>query len=155
YIFNIQANPQLIRTLGRQQISIANNHDYLPTRVSYKLNLSGPSVNVQRACSTSLVAVHLACQSLLHGDCDMALAGGASVQGREVWGYLYAAGGIGSRDGHTRTFDAAAQGVVGGSGVGVVVLKRLDDAVAAGDTVLAVIRGSASNNDGTAKVGFT
>ncbi|HEY2737009.1 MAG TPA: type I polyketide synthase, partial [Thermoanaerobaculia bacterium] len=102
-----------------------------------------------------LVAVHLACQSLLHGDCDMALAGGASVQGREVSGYLYAAGGISSPDGHTRTFDAAAQGVVGGSGVGVILLKRLDDAVAAGDTVLAVIRGSGSNNDGTAKVGFT
>ncbi|HEX3527655.1 MAG TPA: amino acid adenylation domain-containing protein, partial [Thermoanaerobaculia bacterium] len=155
YILNIQANPNLIRTLGRQQISIANNHDYLPTRVSFKLNLRGPSVNVQSACSTSLVAVHLACQSLLHGDCDMALAGGASVQGREVSGYLYAAGGISSPDGHTRTFDAAAQGVVGGSGVGVVLLKRLDDAVAAGDPVLAVIRGSASNNDGTAKVGFT
>ncbi len=155
YVLNLYANPNLIRTLGRQQISIANNHDYLPTRVSFKLNLRGPSVNVQSACSTSLVAVHLACQSLLHGDCDMALAGGASVQGREVSGYLYAEGGISSPDGHTRTFDAAAQGVVGGSGVGVVLLKRLDDAVAAGDTVLAVIRGSASNNDGTAKVGFT
>ena len=155
YVLNLYANPDLIRTLGRQQISIANNHDYLPTRVSFKLNLRGPSVNVQSACSTSLVAVHLACQSLLHGDCDMALAGGASVQGREVSGYLYAAGGISSPDGHTRAFDAAAQGVVGGSGVGVVLLKRLDDAVAAGDTVLAVIRGSASNNDGTAKVGFT
>jgi acyl transferase domain-containing protein/thioesterase domain-containing protein len=110
---------------------------------------------VQTACSTSLVAVHLACQSLLAGDCDMAIAGGASVQAREVTGYLFAEGGIASPDGHTRAFDAAARGVVGGSGVGAVVLKRLEDAVADGDSVLAVVRGTASNNDGTAKVGFT
>jgi amino acid adenylation domain-containing protein len=155
YVHHLLADPDLLRSVGRQQISIANNHDYLPSRVSYKLDLRGPSVNVQTACSTSLVAVHLACLSLLHGDCEMALAGGASVQAREVSGYLYQEGGISSPDGHTRSFDARARGVVGGSGVGVVVLKRLEDALADGDTIHAVIRGTASNNDGAAKVGFT
>jgi amino acid adenylation domain-containing protein len=155
YVLDLYANLDLVRTLGRQQIAIANNHDYLPTRVSYKLNLRGPSVNVQTACSTSLVAVHLACRSLLHGECDLAMAGGVSVQAREVAGYLYHEGGISSPDGHTRAFDADAQGVVSGSGAGIVVLKRLADALADGDTVHAVLRGSASNNDGAAKVGFT
>jgi acyl transferase domain-containing protein/thioesterase domain-containing protein len=155
YVHHLLADPDLLRSVGRQQISIANNHDYLPSRVSYKLDLRGPSVNVQTACSTSLVAVHLAALSLLHGECEMALAGGASVQAREVSGYLYEEGGISSPDGHTRSFDARARGVVGGSGVGVVVLKRLENALADGDTVHAVIRGTASNNDGGAKVGFT
>ncbi|HKH49695.1 MAG TPA: beta-ketoacyl synthase N-terminal-like domain-containing protein, partial [Thermoanaerobaculia bacterium] len=155
YVHNLLADPDLLRAVGRQQISIANNHDYLPLRVSYKLDLKGPSVNVQTACSTSLVAVHLACLSLLHGECEMALAGGASVQAREVSGYLYQEGGIASPDGHTRSFDADARGVVGGSGAGVVVLKRLEDALSDGDTIHAVIRGTASNNDGAAKVGFT
>ncbi|HEX7182532.1 MAG TPA: amino acid adenylation domain-containing protein [Thermoanaerobaculia bacterium] len=155
YVLDLLACPELVRSVGRHQISIANNRDYLPTRVSYKLNLRGPSVNVQSACSTSLVAVHLACLSLLHGACDMAMAGGVSVQAREVSPYRYEEGGIASPDGHTRAFDARAQGVVSGSGVGVVVLKRLKDALADGDTIHAVIRGSASNNDGAAKVGFT
>ncbi|HEX9670007.1 MAG TPA: amino acid adenylation domain-containing protein, partial [Thermoanaerobaculia bacterium] len=155
YVHGLLANADLLRTVGRQAISIANNHDYLPTRVSYKLNLRGPSINVQTACSTSLVAVHLACRALLAGDCDLVLAGGASVSAREVSGYLYEEGGIASPDGHTRAFDARARGVVGGSGAGVVVLKRLADALAAGDTVRAVIRGTASNNDGSLKVGFT
>ncbi|HXO20693.1 MAG TPA: amino acid adenylation domain-containing protein, partial [Thermoanaerobaculia bacterium] len=155
YLWNLYSRPELIAAVGRHQISIANNHDFLPTRVSYKLNLRGPSINVQTACSTSLVAVHLACESLLLGDCDMALAGGVSVQAREIGGYLYAEGGIASPDGHTRAFDARARGVVSGSGVGLVVLKRLEDALADGDTVHAVIRGTASNNDGGRKVGFT
>ncbi len=155
YVHELFARPGLIRAVGRQQVSIANNHDYLPARVSYKLNLNGPSVNVQTACSTSLVAVHYACLSLLHGECDMALAGGVSVQAREVSGYLYQEGGISSPDGHTRAFDARARGVVGGSGAGIVVLKRLADALADGDTIHAVLRGSASNNDGAGKVGFT
>ncbi len=155
YVHGLLANSDLLRTVGRQAISIANNHDYLPTRVSYKLNLRGPSINVQTACSTSLVAVHLACRALLAGDCDLVLAGGASVSAREVSGYLYEEGGIASPDGHTRAFDARARGVVGGSGAGVVVLKRLADALADGDTVRAVIRGTASNNDGSLKVGFT
>jgi acyl transferase domain-containing protein/thioesterase domain-containing protein len=155
YVHGLLSNPELVRTVGRQAISIANNHDYLPTRVSYKLNLRGPSVNVQTACSTSLVAVHLACRALLAGDCDLVLAGGASVSAREVSGYLYEEGGIASPDGHTRAFDARARGVVGGSGAGVVVLKRLADALADRDTVRAVIRATASNNDGSLKVGFT
>ncbi|HYO16003.1 MAG TPA: amino acid adenylation domain-containing protein, partial [Thermoanaerobaculia bacterium] len=155
YVLNLLFDPDLIRSVGRQQISISNNHDYLPTRVSYKLNLRGPSVNVQTACSTSLVAVHLACVSLLREECEIALAGGVSVKPYEVGGYVYHEGGINSPDGHTRAFDADAQGVVGGSGAGIVVLKRLEDALADGDTIRAVIRGSAINNDGAGKVGFT
>ncbi|HYN21124.1 MAG TPA: amino acid adenylation domain-containing protein, partial [Thermoanaerobaculia bacterium] len=155
YVLNLLLSSDLLRAMGRQQISIANNHDYLTTRVSYKLNLRGPSVNVQTACSTSLVAIHLARLSLLRGECEIALAGGVSVKLYEVSGYLYREGGINSPDGHTRSFDARAQGVVGGSGAGIVVLKRLEDALADGDTVLAVIRGSAINNDGSGKAGFT
>lgn len=137
------------------QIVIATGHDFLPTRVSYKLNLCGPSVNVQTACSTSLVAVHLACQSLLEGDCDLALAGGVSVPFPQTNGYLYQTDMIASADGHCRAFDAQASGTVGGSGLGIVVLRRLADALAAGDTIYAVIKGSAINNDGAQKVGFT
>src|SRR5205085_11821441 len=112
---------------------IANDKDFLTTRVSFKLNLRGPSLNVQTACSTSLVAVHLACQSLLGHECDAALAGGVSVRVPLKSGYLYDEGGIVSPDGHCRTFDAAAQGTIFGSGVGIVVLKRLADALADGD----------------------
>ncbi|HEX6862771.1 MAG TPA: type I polyketide synthase, partial [Thermoanaerobaculia bacterium] len=123
--------------------------------MSYKLDLRGPSFTVQTACSTSLVAVHLACQSLLSGECDLALAGGSSVRVPQRTGYSWQPGGISSPDGHCRAFDAQAQGTVPGQGVGVVVLKRLDDALADGDPVLAVIRGSALNNDGAQKAGFT
>jgi non-ribosomal peptide synthase protein (TIGR01720 family) len=129
--------------------------DFLATRVSYKLNLKGPSLSVQTACSTSLVAVHLACRSLLSDECDMALAGGVSVRLPQRVGYLYEEGGIRSPDGHCRAFDAGARGTVGGNGVGIVVLKRLDDALADGDRIEGVIRGSAINNDGAAKVGYT
>ena len=155
YGHRLAADPELLAAVGRFQIALGNQHDYLATRISYKLDLRGPSLAVQTACSTSLVAVHLAAQSLLRGECDLALAGGASVQLREVTGYLYQQGGIASPDGHTRAFDAAAQGVVSGSGVGVVVLKRLADALADGDAVRAVVLGSAINNDGAGKVGFT
>ncbi|WP_437755172.1 type I polyketide synthase [Sorangium sp. So ce1389] len=134
---------------------LALDKDFLTTRVSYKLNLEGPSIAVQTACSTSLVAVHLACQGLLTGECDLALAGGASVSVPQRTGYLYQQGAIASPDGHCRAFDAAAQGTVGGSGVGVVLLKRLDDAIADRDSIVAVIKGSAVNNDGRAKVGYT
>ncbi|WP_437832137.1 type I polyketide synthase [Sorangium sp. So ce1153] len=134
---------------------LALDKDFLTTRVSYKLNLEGPSIAVQTACSTSLVAVHLACQGLLTGECDLALAGGASVSVPQRTGYLYQQGAIASPDGHCRAFDAAAQGTVGGSGVGVVLLKRLDDAIADRDAIVAVIKGSAVNNDGRAKVGYT
>jgi acyl transferase domain-containing protein len=117
--------------LATEQLAIAigNEKDYLTTRVSYKLNLKGPSVTVQTACSTSLVAVHLACQSLLNQECDMALAGGVSVRLPHNTGYLYQDGDIRSPDGHCRAFDAKAQGTIFGSGVGIVVLKRLADAL--------------------------
>ncbi|MGK3998768.1 type I polyketide synthase [Sorangium sp. So ce1024] len=134
---------------------LALDKDFLATRASYKLNLEGPSIAVQTACSTSLVAVHLACQALLTGECDLALAGGASVAVPQKAGYLYQDGAIASPDGHCRAFDAAARGTVGGSGVGVVLLKRLDDAIADRDAIIAVIKGSAVNNDGRAKVGYT
>ena len=137
------------------QIALGNDKDYVATRVSYKLNLKGPSVNVQSACSTSLLATHLACQSLLSGACDIALAGGVTINIDAKDRIIYREGGILSPDGHTRSFDADAQGVVGGSGVGVVVLKRLEDALKSGDSILAVIKGSAANNDGSLKVGFT
>ncbi|WP_437608191.1 type I polyketide synthase [Sorangium sp. So ce834] len=134
---------------------LALDKDFLTTRVSYKLNLEGPSIAVQTACSTSLVAVHLACQGLLTGECDLALAGGASIGVPQKVGYLYQEGAIASPDGHCRAFDAGARGTVGGSGVGVVLLKRLDDAIADRDAIIAVIKGSAVNNDGRAKVGYT
>ncbi|QFS52512.1 type I polyketide synthase [Nostoc sphaeroides] len=136
------------------QLMIATDKDYLTTRVSYKLNLRGPSINVQTACSTSLVAVHLACQSLMNGECDMVLAGSVAV-GSPQKGYLYQEGMIYSPDGHCRAFDAHAQGTVSGDGVGVVVLKRLTDAITDGDHILACIKGTALNNDGFLKIGYT
>src|SRR5581483_9748646 len=134
---------------------IANDKDFVPTRVSYKLNLKGPSLNIQTACSTSLVAVHVACESLLTGACDMALAGGVSIHFPQRVGYLYAEEGILSPDGHCRAFDHKAAGTLAGNGVAIVVLKRLSDAIADRDTIHAVIRGSALNNDGSTKIGFT
>jgi acyl transferase domain-containing protein len=134
---------------------MASDKDFLATRVSYKLNLRGPSVTVQTACSTSLVAVHSACQSLLNEECDMALAGGVSVRVPQKAGYLYQEGSIFSPDGHCRPFDARAQGTLFGSGVGLVVLKRLGEAVRDGDCIQAVVRGSAINNDGGGKVDYS
>ncbi|HBL30622.1 MAG TPA: hypothetical protein DD490_27620, partial [Acidobacteria bacterium] len=134
---------------------VGNDKDFVSTRTSYKLGLTGPSFTVQSACSTSLVATHLACQGLLNGECDVALAGGASIAIPQERGYLYSPAGIMSPDGHCRAFDARARGTVTGSGVGVVVLKRLEDALADGDRIRAVIRGSAVNNDGSHKAGFT
>ena len=157
YLANVFSNTDIVQAVGTLQAAIGNRSDHLPTRVSYKLNLRGPSLNVQTACSTSLVAVHEACRSLVDGECDMALAGGVSITmgmpGKT--GYLYQEEGILSPDGHCRAFDAQAQGTVWGDGVGVVVLKRLADAIADGDTIHAVIRGTAINNDGAVKVGFT
>ncbi|MEW2620497.1 SDR family NAD(P)-dependent oxidoreductase [Streptomyces sp. NPDC048106] len=129
--------------------------DYLATQTSYRLGLTGPSLSVQTACSSALVAVHLAAEALLSGECDLALAGAVSAGVAQGLGYLHTEGGILSADGHCRPFDAAATGTVFGSGVGVVVLKRLADAVRDGDTVRAVLLGSALNNDGDRKVGFT
>jgi non-ribosomal peptide synthase protein (TIGR01720 family) len=134
---------------------LANAPDHLATRVAYRLDLRGPCLTVQTACSTSLVAVHYACQSLASGECDIALAGGATVTVPHVGGYPFSEGGILSPDGHCRPFDAKAAGTVPSSGAAVVALRRLEDALADGDTVLAVILGSAVNNDGAAKVGYT
>ena len=143
-------------TVNRALAVQGNDKDYLATRVSYKLGLRGPSLSVQTACSTSLVAVHLACQSLISGECDLAIAGGVSVHGSlKKGGYHYAEGGILSPDGHCRPFDAQANGTVFGEGAGIVALKRLKDAIAGGDHIHAVIRGSAVNNDGSMKVGYT
>jgi len=139
---------------GGFQLMVANDKDYLPTRTSYKLNLRGPSINVQTACSTTLVTVHLACQSLLSGECDIALAGGASIKAPQKAGHLFQEGMIVSPDGHCRTFDVKAQGTVFGSGIGVVALKRLEDAISDGDHIYAIVKGSAVNNDGLMKVGY-
>jgi len=140
---------------GGLELLAGNDKDYLATRVSYKLDLRGPAMTVQTACSSSLVAVHLACRSLLEGECEIALAGGVSVHLPQKTGYLWQEGGILSPDGHCRSFDATARGTVGGDGVGVIVLKPLAAALADGDPVHAVIRGSALANDGAGKVGFT
>jgi acyl transferase domain-containing protein len=129
--------------------------DFLATRVSHRLDLRGPSLTVQTACSTSLVAIHLACKSLLDGECDVALAGGVSIRLPQARGYVHQEGGILSPDGHCRAFDARAAGTVGGNGLGLVTLKRYEDALADGDTIYALVRGSALNNDGADKVGFT
>ena len=137
------------------QALLGNDKDFLPTRVSYKLDLRGPSLSVQTACSTSLVATHLACEGLRRGEADMALVGGVSVRVPQRTGYRYQEGGISSPDGHCRAFDAEAGGTVQGSGVAAVLLKPLSRALADGDRVRAVLRGSAINNDGSGKVGYT
>lgn len=154
-IANLLSRSELLTQLGAYQLMLANDKDFLPTRVSYKLNLRGPSMNVQTACSTTLVAVCTACQSLLTYQCDMALAGGVSITFPQDSRHLFQEGGIASRDGYCRAFDARAQGTVGGEGVGIVVLKRVSDALADGDEILAVIKGFAINNDGGAKVGYS
>jgi thioester reductase-like protein len=153
-MYAVQSDPSLMARAGGLQSGILNQN-FIATWTSYKLGLRGPSVNLQTACSTSLVAIHLAVQSLLAGECGMALAGGASIQVPQKRGYMWEEGGILSPDGHCRAFDAEAGGTVDGSGVGVVVLKRMEDALADGDVVHAVIRASAVNNDGSLKAGFT
>ncbi len=155
YLMQLLGNPEVMASAGEYQVMLGNDKDFLATRVAYKLNLRGPAVVIQTACSTSLAAVHLACQSLLSGECDSALAGGVSVIFPQVAGYAYIPGMILSPDGLCRPFDERAHGTVPGKGAGVVVLKRLSDATAAGDTIYAVIAGSAWNNDGSDKVGYT
>ncbi|WP_117214018.1 type I polyketide synthase [Allorhizocola rhizosphaerae] len=140
--------------VGDFALRLGTGMDFLTTRVSYKLGLTGPAVTVQTACSTSLVAIHLAGQALLAGECDVALAGGVTAHVPTYAGE-YSADGILAADGHCRAFDAHATGTVGGDGVGLVVLKRLDDALADGDTIHAVVRGSAINNDGNDKIGYS
>jgi acyl transferase domain-containing protein len=153
--FRLVRNPAITSTAGEYQVMLGNDKDFLCTRVSYKLDLRGPSMSIQTACSTSLVAVHAACRALQRGECDMALAGGVSVPFPQRAGYLYQQGMILSPDGRCRPFDVDARGTRPGAGAGIVVLKRLDDALADGDTIHAVIRGIAVNNDGAAKAGYT
>ncbi|WP_045701838.1 type I polyketide synthase [Streptomyces rubellomurinus] len=154
-LFNVMASPGTVESAGGYQVQLASDKDFLATRAAYKLGLTGAAITVQSACSTSLTAVHLACQSLLNGECDIALAGGVSVSVPLQNGYLYEPGGILSPDGHCRAFDAEAGGTVAGNGVGVVVLRRLADARERGDLVDAVILGSAVNNDGSHKAGYS
>src|SRR5687768_1920617 len=154
-LLNLMSNRDLLDSVGLLQASVQNRGDHLTTHVAYELNLKGPSLTIQTACSTSLVAVHTACQNLLNFECDMALAGGVTVTVPLKNGYTYLDGGIYSPDGHCRAFDEKAQGTVQGDGVAVVVLKRLRDALNDGDTIHAVILGSAVNNDGSLKVGYT
>ncbi|OUR86931.1 hypothetical protein A9Q81_27095 [Gammaproteobacteria bacterium 42_54_T18] len=152
---NLSGHPELIQAVGDYPLMIGNDKDYLASRIAYKLNLDGPAVVVQTACSTSLVAVHTACQALLNQECDTALAGGVSLGRLEKSGYLYQPGMIMSPDGHCRAFDAKAEGTVQGQGAGVVVIKRLDDALVNNDHIYAVIKGTAINNDGSNKPGYT
>ena len=154
-MYHLVTNQRIMRTVGEWLVRhTGNDMSFLATSLSYHLDLKGPSLSVQCACSSALVAIHLATQSLLSGECDMALAGGSVVLLPQDRGYLYQSGEILSRDGHCRAFDANATGTLFGSGAGVVVLRRLADAIADGDQILAVIKGSAVNNDGSMKVGF-
>ena len=150
-----RASDSLLGSAHDLQIRLANSADSLTSRACYKLGLTGPGVTVQTACSTSLVAIHTACRALRAGECDMALAGGVSITVPQRTGYPYREDMILSPDGHCRAFDADARGTVFGSGSGIVVLKPLDRAMETGDEILAVIEGSAVNNDGASKVGYT
>ncbi|MCH2187597.1 type I polyketide synthase, partial [Myxococcota bacterium] len=152
---NLLTLPELVDQVGHFLLRhTGNDKDFLATRVSYELNLTGPSVNVQTACSTSLVAIHMACQSLLAGECDLALAGGVTIELPHRQGYFFREGEILAPDGHCRVFDANSRGTLFGSGVGAVVLRRLDEALEDGDPILALVRGSAINNDGASKIGY-
>ncbi|MDR6887271.1 MULTISPECIES: polyketide synthase [Variovorax] len=152
---HVSTRPDLIEAVGEFQVMLANEKDYITTRVANRLNLTGPAVSVHTACSTSLVAVAHAFHALRTGQCYMALAGGASVTCPTRSGYLYQEGSMLSPDGRTRSFDAQAQGTVFSDGAAVVLLKRLADAQADGDTIYAVLRSAAVNNDGGAKASFT
>jgi acyl transferase domain-containing protein len=153
-MLNLLPYPELSAGGARFDLIVGNDKDFLPTRVSYKLGLRGPSLSVQTACSTSLVAVHVACRALLGGECDLALAGGVSIHAVAPRGYTWRDGAILSPDGHCRAFDERAAGTVGGAGAAAVLLKRLEDALEDGDTIHGVILGSAINNDGSAKMGY-
>jgi acyl transferase domain-containing protein/acyl carrier protein len=152
---NLMSRPDVVNRYGEFQIMIANDKDFLASRVAYKLDLKGPAVTVQSACSTSLVVVHMARQGLLQGDCRMALAGGVAVRVPERTGYFFTEGGHLSSDGICRAFSSDSNGTVFGNGIGVVVMKRLPEAEADGDHIYAVIKSSAINNDGSLKVGYT
>ncbi len=155
YGFNLMTDPELLSNMGELQVLLGVDKDYFATRLAHRFNFHGPAMTVATGCSTSLVATHQACQSLLSRESDMCIAGGVSFRYVDKRGYVFTEGGISSPDGHCRAFDAEAQGTVFGSGLGVVILKRLSDAERDGDTIHAVIKGSAINNDGSDKVGYT
>jgi amino acid adenylation domain-containing protein len=154
FLHAIHPRPDLVELVGSDAVMLGNEKDYLTSRVAYKLGLKGPALSVSTACSTSLVAVVQACQSLLTYQCDTALAGGVSVNVPQKRGYYHEEGNIASADGHTRTFDAKSSGTVFSNGVAVVILKRLEDAVKDRDNIYAVIKGAALNNDGSQRVSF-
>ncbi|MDH2425407.1 type I polyketide synthase [Sphaerisporangium sp. TRM90804] len=151
----IRRDKSVHASVGNLGIYVGNHPDYLSTLVSYKLDLRGPSLTMHTACSSSLVALHVACEALRAGECDMVLTGGVSIEMPPEWGYQYHQDGIYAADGHCRAFDAGAKGTVWGGGGGVAVLKRLSEAVAAGDHIRAIVIGNAINNDGATKVGFS
>jgi phthiocerol/phenolphthiocerol synthesis type-I polyketide synthase E len=155
YLYHLSQNQDALKYIDGMQLMVTNDKDHLCTQVSYRLNLRGPSITVQTTCSTSLVAISMACESLHHHRCDMALAGGVTVRVPQRGGYYYAPGSILSPDGHCRPFDVNAQGTIVGSGVGIVVLRRLVDALEENDNIRAVILGTGINNDGNDKVGYT
>lgn len=152
---NLLSNSDFLKNVDEYQLLLGNDKDFLATRISYLLNLQGPSINIQTGCSSSLVSVHYACQSLLNGECEMALAGGVSVTIPQEQGYLYQKNMIGSSDGHCYAFDERAQGTVKSNGAGIVLLKPLADALRDNDRIFSVIKGTAVNNDGANKVGYT
>jgi len=155
FVQNLQNNRELLARMGGIQTILGNDRDFLATRLSFILNLRGPSIVLQSACSSSLSAIRLGCQSLNNGESDIVIAGGVSISLPQKAGYFYQVAGIYSADGKCRTFDEKATGTVGGNGAGLVVLKRLEEALQDGDHIYSVIRGSAINNDGNAKVGYT
>jgi acyl transferase domain-containing protein/acyl carrier protein len=152
---NVVTNPEIMRAVGDMVATISNETDYLATGVAYRLNLHGPAISTVTACSTSLVGVHLACQAVRNGECELAIAGGVEIPVPMIRGYFYNEGGINSPDGQVRPFDANARGTVFGSGCGAVILKRLDSALADGDVIHAVLLGTAINNDGSDKSVFS
>jgi len=154
-VHHILTNPELLESAGAWQLSLNNDKDFATTRVAYKFNLQGPAISINTACSTSLVATCLAAQSLLNHQCDTAIAGGSSIHLPQDRGYHFMTGGTLSPDGHCRPFDAKAAGTIDGNGAASIVLKRYEDAINDKDTIYAVIRGFAINNDGSVKVGYT
>nr|WP_070960547.1 type I polyketide synthase [Hyphomonas sp. Mor2] len=155
YVQNVRTHPEIMDSMGDFLVRhTGNDMNFLATRVSYEMDLRGPSMNVQTACSSALVALHMAAQSLRQGECDLALIGGATILFPQGQGYMYRDGEILSPDGHCRPFDAKSAGTVFGSGAGALIVKRLDDALDDGDTIHAVVKGSAINNDGALKVGY-
>lgn len=153
--FNICSHPGLALKVGGFHLSICNDKDFVATRIAYAMNLKGAGVNISTACSSSLVSLHFACQDLLTHQSDMALVGAVTVHFPQKVGHIYEAGAAYSPDGHCRPFDATPSGLIDGNGVAAIVLKRLDEALLAGDTIHAVVKGTAINNDGRLKVGYT